>query len=323
MKIGKIELDKGVFLAPMEDISDQPFRLICKTFGADVVYSEFISSEAIIRDAEKSLKKMNINSGERPIGIQIYGNRIESMVKAAQLVEEKNPDFIDINFGCPVKKISTKGAGAGLLRDIPLMIKICEQVVKHTSLAVTAKTRLGWDADSIVILDIARQMESVGIEAIAVHARTRSQGFKGNADWHWIKKVKEDIHIPVIGNGDITTPEQAKKMFDQTGCDAIMIGRGAIGKPWIFSQVKSYLKNGIIPPEPTLKEKIDLLIKHLIRSVEYKGERKAVIEMRKFYSSYLKGLPNISKLRTELMKFTDLKSVIQKLDEFKDNNILE
>jgi tRNA-dihydrouridine synthase B len=319
MKIGKIKLEKGIFLAPMEEISDLPFRLICKEYGADVVYSEFISSEAIIRDAEKSLKKMHIDPEERPIGIQIYGNRVEAMVKAAHLVEEKNPDFIDINFGCPVKKIATKGAGAGLLRDIPLMIRICEQVVKHTSLPVTAKTRLGWDTDSIVILEIAKQMESVGIEAIAVHARTRSQGFKGYADWHWIKEVKEKVRIPVIGNGDVTTPEQAKKMFDQTGCDAIMIGRGAIGKPWIFSQVKSYLKSGTIPPEPMLEEIINLLIRHLTRSVEYKGERKAVLEMRKFYSAYLKGIPNIARLRTELMPFKDLESVIKKLEEFKNN----
>ena len=323
MKIGKIEIDKCIFLAPMEDISDQPFRLICKEYGADVVYSEFISSEAIIRDAEKSLQKMAIHPKERPIGIQIYGHRVDSMVRAAQLVEEKRPDFIDINFGCPVKKVAMKGAGAGLLRDIPLMIKICEEVVKHTYLPVTVKTRIGWDMDSIAIVDITKQMESVGIEAIAIHARTRSQGFKGEADWKWIKQVKEIVKIPVIGNGDVITPEQAKAMFDQTGCDAVMIGRGAIAQPWIFSQTKSYLKYGVIPREPDLHQKIDILIKHLTWSVDYKGERKSVLEMRKFYSAYLKGIPNIAKLRMELMKFTDLKSVIQKLEEFKDNYVEE
>ncbi|MFC2089003.1 tRNA dihydrouridine synthase DusB [Calditrichota bacterium] len=313
MKIGNINITNGVFLAPMEDVSDYPFRMICKRMGADVLYSEFISSEALIRDAKKAFKKMTILPQEHPIGIQIFGNRVEAMVKAAQIAEEKEPDFIDINFGCPVKKVALKGAGAGLLRDIPLMIKICEEVVKNTSLPVTAKTRLGWDADEIVIIEVAKKMEAVGIEALALHARTRAQGYKGTADWNWIAKTKQSVNIPVIGNGDITEPEQVKEMFDQTNCDAVMIGRGAIHKPWIFMQAKDYLKTGKIPPEPSLNEKIYLLILHLNHSVEHKGERRGVLEMRKHYSGYLKGIPDIVKFRLELMQFTKLDPIINKL----------
>ena len=319
MKIGDINIDKGIFLAPMEDVSDYPFRMICKKMGADVLYSEFISSEALIRDAEKAFKKMTILPQEHPIGIQIYGNRVEAMVEAAQIAEEKRPDFIDINFGCPVKKVALKGAGAGLLRDIPLMIKICGEVVKHTSIPVTAKTRLGWDADDIVIIEVAKQMESVGIEALTIHARTRQQAFKGNADWKWIAKTKSAVNIPIIGNGDITEPQHVKEMFDTTGCDAVMIGRGAIHNPWIFGQAKELLKTRVIPPEPDLPEKIDLLIMHLKYSVEYKGERRGVLEMRKHYSGYLKGLPNIAKFRLQLMQYSTLDPVIDLLNQLKKN----
>lgn len=313
MQIGNINIENGIFLAPMEDVSDYPFRMICKKMGADVLYSEFISSEALIRDAEKAFKKMTILPEEHPIGIQIYGNRIEAMVEAAQIAQEKKPDFLDINFGCPVKKVALKGAGAGLLRDIPLMIKICEEVVKHTSIPVTAKTRLGWDSDNIVIIDVAKQMESVGIEALTLHARTRAQGFKGNAEWKWIANTKKAVNIPIIGNGDITEPQHVKEMFDLTGCDAVMIGRGAIHNPWIFKQAKHYLSKNKIIPEPTLKEKIDLLIAHLKYSADYKGERRGVLEMRKHYSGYLKGLPNIAKFRMELMQYTSLNPIINKL----------
>ena len=315
MKIGDLNIDQGIFLAPMEDISDYPFRMICRKLGADVVYSEFISSEALIREAAKAFMKMTIREEEHPVGIQIYGSRVEAMVKAAQMAEEKEPDFIDINFGCPVKKVALKGAGAGLFLDIPLMIKICEEVVKHTSLPVTAKTRLGWDADSIVIKEVANQMESVGIEALTLHARTRAQGFKGAADWTWIKEVKETVTIPVIGNGDITNPEQVKEMFDMTGCDAVMIGRGAIHNPWIFRQAKSYLYYGVPGPDADLRERIEVLKEHYSYGVEYKGEKRGILEMRKHISGYLKCLPNITKFRSELMQDLTLDQVHEKLDE--------
>lgn len=299
----------------MESVSDYPFRMICREFGADVVYSEFISSEALIRDAEKAFKKMTIKPQEHPVGIQIYGNRVEAMVKSAQLAEEKGSDFIDINFGCPVKKVALKGAGAGLLRDIPLMIKIAKAVAGAVALPVTAKTRLGWDADSINIVDIAKQLEGVGIEALAIHARTRAQGYKGDADWKWIGEVKKAVSIPVIGNGDVTEPQQAKKMFDETGCDAVMIGRGAVHNPWLFRDTKIYLSEGRIPELPSLTERIEVLKKHYKLSVEYKGERKGVIEMRKHLSGYLKDLPHIAKFRLELMQYEKLDPIIEKLDE--------
>jgi tRNA-dihydrouridine synthase B len=310
-----LHIDRGIFLAPMEDVSDYPFRMICKQLGADVVYSEFISSEALIREAAKAFQKMTIHPDEHPIGIQIYGNRVEAMVRAAQIAEEKGPDFIDINFGCPVKKVALKGAGAGLLRDVPLMIEICNAVVRNTDLPVTAKTRLGWDNDSIVILDVARRMQDVGIKALTLHARTRAQGFKGEADWQWIRMVREIVGMPVIGNGDITRPGDVKRMFEETGCDAVMIGRGAIHNPWIFSQSKVFLETGVIPPDPLLSEKINLLKMHLKFSIEYKGEYRGVVEMRKHYTGYLKGLPNIAAVRAELMTYTEPDPVFRKLDE--------
>jgi tRNA-dihydrouridine synthase B len=320
MKIeyGQHKIEKGLFLAPMENVTDYPFRMICKRFGADVVYSEFISSEALIRDAEKAFKKMTIKPQEHPIGIQIYGNRVEAMVEAAQIAEEKGPDFIDINFGCPVKKVALKGAGSGLLRDVPLMIKMCAAVARSVSLPVTAKTRLGWDADTIQIVEIAKQMEAVGIEALAIHGRTRAQGYKGEADWEWIRKTKETVNIPIIGNGDVTTPEKVKQMFDETGCDAVMIGRGAIHNPWLFRDAKQYLLTGTIPEAPSVSERVDILKQHYLYAVEYKGERKGVLEMRKHLSGYLKGLPHIARFRLELMKYDKLEPVLERLDQLKE-----
>jgi len=298
----------------MEDVSDYPFRMICKELGADVVYSEFISSEALIRDAQKAFRKMTIRPEEHPIAIQIYGARTEAMVEAAKIAEDKGPDFIDINFGCPVKKVALKGAGAGLLRDIPKMIEISAAVARSVSLPVTAKTRLGWDSDNIQIVEIARQLQDVGIEALAVHARTRAQGYKGQADWEWIKRVVEAVKIPVIGNGDVTEPQHAAEMFARTGCAAVMIGRGAIHNPWIFKHTKQYLESGIIAEPPALAGRIELLKRHYLYSIEFKGEKMGVIEMRKHLSGYLRGLPHIARFRLELMQFEKSEPVFERLD---------
>lgn len=319
IKYGKYEINQGLFLAPMEDVSDYPFRMICKKLGADVMYSEFISSEALIRDAEKAFKKMIIRPDEHPIGIQIYGNRIEAMVEAAQIAEEKGPDFIDINFGCPVKKVALKGAGSGLLQDIPKMIKMCEAVVRSVELPVTAKTRLGWDSDNIAIVDIARQMESVGIEALAVHGRTRAQQYKGEADWQTIARTKEAVNIPIIGNGDVIDPVQAIEYFGKYGVDAVMIGRGAINNPWIFQQAKIYRETGIVPEQPIINERVEILKEHYTYNVEYKGEHRGIMEMRKHISGYLKGLPYIGKFRQQLVTTKRLADIFEMLEMLREN----
>jgi len=317
MKIGSIELNKPLALAPMEDVTELPFRLICKRLGADLVYTEFTACEALIRDIPRALKKIEIDDEERPVAIQIFGGRPEAMEGAAQVVEKYKPDFIDINCGCWVKNHVARNEGAGLLRDLPLFEKIVKATVKSTKLPVTVKTRLGWDDQSIVILNVAKMVEQAGAKALTLHCRTRSQAHNGFADWSWLEKVKKAISIPLIGNGDVTTPEDAKSMLE-TGCDGVMIGRGAIANPWIFKETKHYLSTGEYLPEPSLEEKIEICLTHLKLNVHYKGEKYGVQTFRKHYSGYLKGLPNISSVRAELMQYTQLEQVIQCLTQYKE-----
>ena len=307
-----------ILLAPMEDVTEPPFRLICKRLGADVVYTEFISSEGLIRDARKARAKLFFYEEERPIGIQIFGGIEESMESAAQITESVNPDFIDINCGCWVKDVALRGAGAGLLKDLPKMKRIAESVVKNVKLPVTLKTRLGWDENSIVIVDVAKMLESTGIQALTVHCRLRNQGNKGEADWSWVKQIKDaGLKIPIILNGNIHSPEDVKYAFDNYEPDAVMIGQAAIHNPWIFRQAKEYLKTGLYN-EPELHEKINTCEEHLKLSCGIKSEKRGVLEFRKFYTGYLKGLPNISKFRMELMAFKDLNGVLAKLGEIEE-----
>jgi len=319
MKIGNIHIDKGVLLAPMEDVSDIPFRLICKRLGADILYTEFVNCEGLVRQNERTHKKMMFLEEERPLAIQIYGGEVSSMEGAAKLAESMNPDFIDINCGCWVKNVAMRGAGAGLLRDLPKMEAIARTVVNATSLPVTLKTRLGWDAESIRILEVAKMCEDAGIQALTVHCRTRKQGHRGDVDWSWIGRLKETVSIPIIANGDITTPEHAKYLFDEMGADAVMIGRGAIENPWIFSEIKEYTSTGIIPEPATPVQRIQLCIDHLNLSVEYKGERKGVLEMRKHYSGYLRGMKNVAKVRADLMQWTEREPVVERLMQFMED----
>jgi len=316
MKIGSLTLDRGLFLAPMEDVTDLPFRVLCKRLGADVVYTEFVNSDGLVRGSAKTKFKMVFWEEERPIGIQIYGGDVSSMAGAAQLAESFQPDFIDINCGCWVKDVAMRGAGAGLLRDLPKMENIASTVVNAVKLPVTLKTRLGWDSRSIAIVDVARMCEGVGIKALAIHCRTREQGHKGPVDYGWIPKVKEAVSIPIIVNGDIVTPQNAKWVFDKTGCDAIMIGRGAVMNPWIFRQTRHFLTNGNLMPETTIEERVNLLREHLRLSVEFKGERSGVIELRKHYAGFLRGLPNVSKIRAELMQFVESAPILEHLEHF-------
>lgn len=315
MNIGTLNIDHPIVLAPMEDVTDTAFRLICKRLGADIVYTEFTSSEAIIRDIPRALKKISITEDERPVAIQLFGGVEESMEKAVKIVESCDPDFIDINCGCWVKNHVSRGEGAALLKDLPHFEKIVSSTVQATKLPVTVKTRLGWDSTSIVILDVAKMVEQAGAKALTVHCRTRSQAHRGQADWHWLEKIKKVISIPLIGNGDITSPEDVKRIFE-TGCDGVMIGRGAMTNPWIFKQAKHFLKTGRHLPQPTMKEKIDLCIEHLKLSVRLKGLRDGIIPFRKYYSGYLKGCPNVAKLRSELMQLADLDRIIEHLNQF-------
>lgn len=316
MNIGSIHIHRGILLAPMEDVTDLPFRLICKRLGADIVYTEFVNSEGLVRGSDKTRKKMLFREEERPFGIQIYGGDVSSMAGAAQLAESFSPDLIDINCGCWVRDVAMRGAGAGLLRDLPKMEKIAATVVNAVKLPVTLKTRLGWDANSIRIVDVAKMCEAVGIKALTVHCRTREQGHKGPVDYTWIPKIKEAVAIPVIVNGDVVTSQNVQNVFETTGCDAVMIGRGAVINPWIFRQAKHHMMTGELLPEPTVQERVDLLREHLRLSVEFKGERAGVIELRKHYAGFLRGLPHVSKIRMELMQFTEAGPILEHLTKF-------
>jgi tRNA-dihydrouridine synthase B len=304
LKIGNIIFpDYPLFLAPMEDITDPSFRMICKMNGADMMYTEFISSDGLIREGQKSIKKLNIYDYERPIGIQLYGHIIDAMVEAALMAEEAKPELIDINFGCPVKKIANRGAGAGMLRNIPLMVEMTRSIVRAVNLPVTVKTRLGWDDDNKNISEIAEMLQDAGIAALTIHGRTRAQMYKGKADWTLIGEVKNNqrINIPIIGNGDIDGPLKAKEMFDKYGVDGIMIGRATVGRPWIFRDIKYYIEKGELLPEPTVEEKAFIAINHLDKSLEYKEGKRAIFEMRRHLSNYFKGLPNFKETRLKLL----------------------
>ncbi len=303
----------------MEDITDRSFRKICKSFGADLLYTEFVASEALIRNIDKSLKKLQIDEDERPTGIQIYGHRIDAMVEAAKIAEEAKPDLIDINFGCPVKKIAMRGAGAGMLRDIPKMIEMTKAIVDAVKLPVTVKTRLGWDSESQVIEKIAEPLQDTGIKALTIHGRTRSQLYKGNADWTLIGKIKENprIHIPIIGNGDIKDGISAKNAFEKYKVDGIMIGRASIGKPWIFKEIKHYLATGEILPEPDINEKVEIAKLHFKQSLKYKEGMRGIYEMRRHFALYFKGLRNFKELRLKLLTSTDENQIFDILDEIK------
>ena len=317
-KIGNIDLGEfPLLLAPMEDVSDPPFRRLCKLHGADMLYSEFISSEGLIRDAIKSRQKLDIFDYERPVGIQIFGGDEEAMALSAKIVATVRPDLVDINFGCPVKKVVSKGAGAGVLKDIDLMVRLTKAVVRSTDLPVTVKTRLGWDESSINIEEVAERLQDVGISALTIHARTRSQMYKGHSDWSYIAKVKNNprIHIPIFGNGDIDSPEKALEYRNKYGVDGIMIGRAAIGYPWIFREIKHYFATGELLAPPTIADRVAAARNHLIWSVEWKGERQGVLEMRRHYANYFKGLPNFKEHRQRLVTLDSAAEIVTALEE--------
>lgn len=326
IKIGKVELpDCPLLMAPMEDVSDPPFRRLVKSEGVDMLYSEFVSSEGLIRDAIKSRKKLDIFDYERPVGIQLFGGDEEAMAMSARIIAAVEPDIVDINFGCPVKKVVSKGAGAAVLKDVDLMVRLAKAVVKSTDLPVTAKTRLGWDSDSINIEEVAERLQEVGIKALTIHGRTRAQLYKGTADWNPIARVKSNpnIEIPIFGNGDIDTPQKAKEYLEQYKVDGLMIGRGAIGNPWIFKEIKHYFKTGELLPEPTMQERIEAVRKHATWSVEWKGEHIGVVEMRRHYAKYFKGVPNFKPLRTKFLTANTLQELYDLLDETKEEFVLE
>ncbi|EJF54760.1 putative TIM-barrel protein, nifR3 family [Saprospira grandis DSM 2844] len=318
VKIGDLSLGEFPFLlAPMEDVSDPPFRALCKEQGCDMMYTEFISVEGLIRDAKKSVVKLDIYPEERPIGVQIFGAELDSMMRAAEIVEEAQPEVLDINFGCPVKKVVCKMAGAGILQDIDRMVELTEAVVKSTKLPVTVKTRLGWDQNSIKIEEVAERLQDVGIKALSIHGRTRAQMYKGEADWSHIAQVKENprIHIPIFGNGDIDSPEKAKLYKERYGVDGIMIGRAAIGYPWIFREIKHYFETGEKMAPPNIHERVDAARRHLIRAVEWKGPVLGVLETRRHYTNYFRGMPGVKEYRKKLVTLMELPDLLAVLEE--------
>lgn len=318
IKIGNVSIAEfPLLLAPMEDVSDPPFRALCKAQGADMMYTEFISSDGLVYEAASSLKKLEIFDYERPIGIQYFGGQVESMVKAAAIVEAANPDVIDINYGCPVAKVACKMAGAGLLQDIPKMIQLTKAVIDSTQKPVTVKTRLGWDENSINIVEVAERLQDIGVQAITIHARTRKQMYKGEADWSWIAKVKENprLHIPVFGNGDVDSPQKALEYRNRYGVDGIMIGRASIGYPWVFREIKHYFATGELLPPPTVHERVNAARQHLQHSIDWKGEKLGVVEMRRHYTNYFRGFPNIKPYRSQLVTLDNAASLFAVLDE--------
>lgn len=322
VRIGDVEIGEfPLLLAPMEDVSDPPFRALCKEQGCDMMYTEFISVEGLIRDASKSVQKLDIYDEERPIGIQIFGANLDSMERAAEIVEEAQPEVLDINFGCPVKKVTCKGAGAGILQDIPKMVSLTEAIVKRTNLPVTVKTRLGWDDKTQYIEEVAERLQDVGIKALAIHGRTRKQMYKGEADWTRIGRIKENprVHIPIFGNGDIDSPQKAKTYRERYGVDGIMIGRASIGYPWIFREIKHYFATGEILPPPTIVERVAACRQHLQHSLDWKGLKLGVLEMRRHYSNYFRGYPGIKEYRKTLVTEHDPAILFATLAEIEHN----
>lgn len=321
VKIAQVELGEfPLLLAPMEDVSDPPFRALCKKQGADMMYTEFISVEGLIRDATKSLQKLDIYDEERPIGVQIFGAELDSMMRAAEIVEAAKPEVLDINYGCPVQKVVCKMAGAGILRDVKKMVELTEAVVKSTNLPVTVKTRLGWDSNTIFIEDVAERLQDIGIKALSIHARTRVQMYKGESDWSWIAKVKNNprIHIPIFGNGDIDTPQKAKEYRDRYGVDGIMIGRASIGYPWIFREIKHYFATGELLAPPDIHERVDAVRQHLQHSIDWKGVKLGVVEMRRHYTNYFRGFPGIKEFRGQLVTEETPAILFEILDRLED-----
>ena len=321
MKLGNTILrERPLFLAPMEDITDPSFRYVCKMFGADFMYTEFISSDGLIRDGRSSVKKLDLFDYERPMGIQLYGHITESMVDAAVRAAEANPDLIDLNFGCPVRKIAARGAGAGMLQNIPLMIEMTSAIIRAVKIPVTVKTRLGWDENNKIIVEVAERLQDTGIAGITIHGRTRSQMYRGEADWSLIGEVKNNprMKIPVIGNGDINSPEKAEQMFDRYGVDGIMIGRATFGRPWIFREIRHYLDTGEMLPEPTVSEKTDLALLHIDKSLEHKEGKTAILEMRRHLSNYFKGLPRFRETRLRLLTSLDIEEIREIIGEIKE-----